>query len=230
MLSVVIPVWNEERRLDEGRAGLAALREQLGHVEAVWVDDGSSDGTLAALRAAAGPDDVVLAEPHRGKGAALRAGVAAARGDRLLLTDVDWSVPPSEIPDLLAVDADLVIATREGVGARRVGEPVTRHLVGRAFNQLVQLSLLAGYADTQCGCKLVRASVARELFPLLRLDGFAYDVELLYVAHLRGRRVREVPVVWRYEANSRVRPVVDGLAMARDLWRIKRNAREGRYR
>ncbi len=230
MLSVVIPAWNEERRLADGRAGVEWLRARYGRVEAVWVDDGSTDGTLAGLRAAAGPDDVVLSVPHRGKGAALRAGVAAARGDRLLLSDVDWSVGPTEIPELLAIDADLVIATREGAGARRVGEPAFRHWIGRAFNHAVQATLLAGHQDTQCGCKLLRADVARALFAVLTIDGFAYDVELLYVAHLRGHRVREVPVVWRYEADSRVRPLADGVAMARELWQVRRNARAGVYR
>ena len=160
----------------------------------------------------------------------MRAGVSRASGDRLLLSDVDWSVPPSQVPDLLAVDAEVVIATREGAGARRVGEPAFRHWIGRAFNGLVQATVLAGHEDTQCGCKLLRADVARELFAVLTVDGFAYDVELLYVANLRGHRVREVPVVWRFEADSRVRPLEDGWAMARELWRIRANARAGRYR
>jgi glycosyltransferase involved in cell wall biosynthesis len=229
-LSVVLPLYNEARRLAGARAGVAWLRARYGAVEAVWVDDGSTDGTLAALRAAAGPDDVVVAAPHRGKGGALRTGVAAARGERLLLTDVDWSVAPQSIPEMLAVDADIVIATREGPDARRVGEPLVRHWIGRGFNGAVQALVLAGHEDTQCGCKLLRADVAKGLFAALTIDGFAYDVELLYVAHLRGHRVREVPVVWRYEPDSRVRPVRDAVAMARDVWRIRRTARAGRYR
>jgi len=230
MLSVVIPLWNEEGRLAEGRAGVAALRARYGRVEAVWVDDGSDDGTLAGLHAAAEADDVVVAAPHRGKGAALRAGVAAATGDRVLLTDVDWSVGPGEIPALLERDADVVIATREGAGARRVGEPPLRHWLGRAFNHAVQTLLLAGHEDTQCGCKLLRANVAKELFAATTVDGFALDVELLYLAHVRGHRVVEVPVVWRYEADSRVRPVADGIAMAREVWGVRRRARAGAYR
>jgi len=229
-LSVVLPLYNEARRLDGARAGVAWLRATYGAVEAVWVDDGSTDGTLAALHAAAGPDDLVVAAPHRGKGGALRAGVAAARGARLLLSDVDWSVAPQSVPDLVAVDADIVIASREGPEARRVGEPLLRHVLGRGFNRAVQALLLAGHSDTQCGCKLLRADVARPLFAALTIDGFAYDVELLYLAHLRGHRVREVPVVWRYEPDSRVRPVRDTLDMARDVWRIQRNVRAGRYR
>ncbi|MDP2313800.1 MAG: glycosyltransferase [Pseudomonadota bacterium] len=229
-LSVVFPLYNEVRRLPAAREGLEWLRARYGRVEAVWVDDGSTDDTLAEVRAGAGPDDVVVAAPHRGKGAALQAGVAAARGDRLLLTDADWSVGPHLVPELLAVDADVVLATREGADARRVGEPLVRHWLGRGFNHAVQTLILAGHEDTQCGCKVLRAPVAKALFPALTVDGFAFDVELLYLAHIRGHRVREVPVVWRYEADSRVRPVRDALAMARDVWRVRRNARAGRYR
>ena len=229
VLSVVIPVWNEARRIDAGRAGVDELRRALGAVEAVWVDDGSTDGTLEALRARAGPGDIVLACPHRGKGAALRAGVAAARGDRLLLSDVDWSVAAPTAARLAAEDADLVIATREGAGARRLGEPLARHWLGRAFNGLVQATVLAGHADTQCGCKVIDGPVGRRLFAALTLDGFALDVELLYVAHLWGLRVREAPVAWRYEPDSRVRPVRDAVAMAKELRRVRRNAAAGVY-
>ena len=230
MLSVVIPVWNEARRLAEGRAGVEWLRAQLGRVEAVWVDDGSTDGTLEALQRMAGPDDVVLAEPHRGKGAAVRAGVAATRGDRVLVTDVDWSVAAHDVGLLLEVGAPVVIAIREGAAARRVGEPLLRHWIGRAFNRVVQGLVLAGHEDTQCGCKLLDGDVARSLFAATTLDGFGYDVELLYLAHLRGHTVREVPVVWRFQPDSRVRPVRDGWAMLREVWQVRANARAGWYR
>ncbi len=227
--SVVLPLYNEARRLRAARDGVDWLRARHGPVEAVWVDDGSTDGTLAALRADAGPDDIVIAAPHRGKGGALREGVAAARGARILVTDVDWSVGPHLVPSLLAVDADVVLATREGADARRVGEPLLRHWLGRTFNHAVKALVLTGHEDTQCGCKLLRADVAKSLFAALTVDGFAFDVELLYLARLRGHHVREVPVVWRYEADSRVRPVRDAVAMAQDVWRVRRNARLGRY-
>lgn len=230
-LSVVIPLYDEEHRLARGVAGVEELRARLGvPVQAVWVDDGSRDATLSRARAAAGPDDVVLAEPHRGKGGALRAGVAVATGERLLLMDVDWSVAPSQIPLLLAEDADVVLATREGSGARRVGEPAWRHWLGRGFNHLVQHWLLAGHQDTQCGAKLLRRDIARALFSEVSVVGWAYDVELVYLAHRAGHTVREVPVVWRFEADSRLRPLRDGPRMAFDLWRVARRARDYRAR
>jgi glycosyltransferase involved in cell wall biosynthesis len=227
-LSVVIPVWNEERRIARGLAGVAELRRLVGEdLEVLVVDDGSTDATADL----ATTDGVrVLREPHRGKGGALRAGVAAATGDRVLLVDVDWSVGPRAALDLLAADGDVVVAVREGHGARRLGEPEWRHTLGRAFNWLVAGWVLSGHRDTQCGCKLLRREVAVDLFARQTVTGWAYDVELLYLANLDGYRVVEVPVVWVYEEESRLEPLRDGLAMVRELRRIQANARSGRYR
>lgn len=229
-LSVVLPVYNEQARVVAGLTGYARLRDLLGgDTEAVLVDDGSVDGTVARAEALGLPDLTILREPHRGKGGAIRAGVAAARGRRLLLADIDWSVAPERVVDLLAVDAELVCAVREGPAARRLGEPPWRHLLGRAFNRLVQEFLLAGHVDTQCGFKVVDAEAARSLFPRLTVEGWAYDVELITLAHLDGHRVVDVPVTWRFEPDSRVRPLPDGLAMATDVWRIYGNVRRGAY-
>jgi len=236
-LSVVIPVYDEVPRLDAGLAGLRDLRAVWpGPVRALFVDDGSRDGTADALAARLGPDDALLREPHRGKGGALRAGVTAAPpADWLLLTDVDWSVPPREVlrlheASLRGTGADVAIAVREGPGARRVGEPVWRHLVGRAFNLLVQGWVLAGHADTQCGFKLLRADVARELFARTTLEGWAIDVELLALAHAGGHPVVEVPVTWRFEPDSRVRVAGDALRTAREVWAVRWRWRTGGYR
>ena len=228
-LSVVIPLFQEERRLATGLAGLARLAGLLAEPpELILVDDGSSDDTLALARRHAPPDAMVIEVPHRGKGAALAAGVAAARGDRILLTDVDWSVPPEEIPRLLALDADMVLATREGVGARRIGEPIWRHLVGRGFNALVRAAVLPGIQDTQCGCKLLRAGPARDLFAAQRVTGWAWDVEILALAQARGLEVREVAVAWRFEPDSRLRLLRDAPAMVRDVLRVRRALRAAR--
>ncbi len=229
-LSVVIPLYDEARRIALGLDGLDWLRRlHPGPVEAILVDDGSRDDSLALARAAEGPDTRVLARPHQGKGAALAAGVMEARADRILLVDVDWSVPPPQALLLLEHDADLVLATREGQGAHRLGEPPWRHLLGRAFNRYVQWLILAGHEDTQCGCKLLRRAAAHDLFPLLQVAGWAYDVELVAVAHHRGWTVAEQPVAWRYEADSRLRPGVDALAMAREVWGVARRIRQGSY-
>lgn len=231
MLSVVIPLYNEERRLDAGLSGVAALRDLVDEpLEVIFVDDGSSDGTLSLLRERAHQGAVILAEPHRGKGGALAAGVRAATGDRVLLTDVDWSVQPAEVARLLAHTADVVLAVREGAGARRVGEPFRRHLVGRAFNLLVQTTLVAGHEDTQCGCKLLRSHAAHAIFDRLTVEGWAFDVELVVIAHVLGLELCEVPVTWRYQPDTRLVLARDGVQMARDVLHIRRRLARGRYR
>lgn len=230
MLSVVMPLYNEERRLHAGLAGVDRLVSALGSpVELVLVDDGSTDGTLALAREQAPPGARVLAEVHRGKGGALAAGVQAATGDRLLLTDVDWSVAPEEIARLLAVQGDVVMAVREGPGAHRLGEPPARHLIGRFFNRLVQWTVMAGHEDTQCGCKVIERRAAEIIFQRMSIQGWAFDVELLVVAHALGMDIQEVPVTWRYESDTRVRPWRDSAQMARDVFHVQRRLRAGRY-
>ncbi len=219
-LTVVVPVWNEEHRLRAGFAGLERLRAVVSDVEGILVDDGSTDGTLALAQAEAPPWVRVVAEPHRGKGGALKAGVAVATGDRVLVTDVDWSVAPEAVLTLLAADAEVVCAVREGSGARRLAEPFWRHLMGRVFNRLVQETVLSGHWDTQCGFKLLQRRCAQDLYARLTVEGWAYDVELLTLAHLHGYTVKDVPVVWRYEEDSRLRTLSDGLTMLRDVRRV----------
>lgn len=231
MLSVVIPLYNEARRLRAGLHGARELQRLCTEpVELVLVDDGSTDATLAVARAEAPPHTRILAEPHRGKGGALAAGVRAATGDRLLLTDVDWSVGPAEALRLLDVPGDVVLAVREGAGARRLGEPLRRHLVGRAFNALVKLAVVAGHEDTQCGCKLLRRGAAQDIFARLTVDGWAFDVELVVVAHVLGLDLRELPVTWRYQPDTRLSLGADGLQMARDVLHIRRRLDRGDYR
>lgn len=226
-LTVVVPVWNEEHRLRAGFAGLERLRAVVPDVEGIVVDDGSTDATLDLARTEAPPWVRVLAEPHRGKGGALRAGVLQATGDRVLVTDVDWSVAPEAVRTLLASNAEVVCAVREGSGARRLAEPFWRHLMGRVFNRLVQETVLSGHWDTQCGFKLLERRCAQHLYGLLSVEGWAYDVELLTLAHLHGYVVEDVPVVWRYEEDSRLRSFQDGLGMLRDVRRVAQRIRRG---
>jgi len=235
-LSIVIPAFNEAGRLP---GTLARLREWLANwphlAEIIVVDDGSTDDTAEVARDAspgAGAITVLRHFPNRGKGFAVRRGMLAARGRLRLMTDADLSTPIEELPRLveaLVGGADVVIGSRAVEGARiEVHQPAYREAMGRVFNGLVQLLLLPGLHDTQCGFKLFSASAAEEAFGACRLDGFSFDVEALYVARRRGRRILELPVTWRNDAATRVSLGGGGAAFA-DLLRIRLLAWRGVY-
>lgn len=233
-LTVVIPAWNEATRVAAGIQGYAELctllrLEGYSSFECVIVDDGSDDATATIAREAGGENVRVLRGPHRGKGGALRQGVLASRGHRIVVVDVDWSVAPGQVAELLKVEAGVVCACREGQGARRIAEPAWRHLLGRGFNWVVQHLVLAGVQDSQCGCKAFDRAVAMDLFSRLTIEGWAFDVEILTLAYAHGYTVREVPIVWRHEQESRVAPLPDGWAMLTDVLTIRRNLKSGAY-
>lgn len=235
-LSIVIPAYNEQERLPATLQRWSEyLRAQPYSAEIIVVDDGSRDRTAEVTRAAMAqiPFLTLREEPHRGKGGAVRAGMQVARGRRILFADADLSMPPEELPLLLApLDRgfDLAIASREGKGARRVGEPQLRHIMGRVFNFVVRLLAIPGLQDTQCGFKLFTAEAARELFRRQTIDDFGFDVEILYIARKLRYRVAEVPVAWYYQPSSRVNPLRDTIRMLLDILRVRWNDRRGRYR
>jgi len=233
-LSIVIPAYNEAERLPATLDQLASfLRGEDYTAEIIVVDDGSTDGTIAVARdAVVEPGVQIIAAPHRGKGAAVRQGMLAARGQARLMCDADLSMPAHEIPKLiaaLAAGADVALATREGSGARRVGEPELRHLMGRVFNLLVRLLAVPDLNDTQCGFKAFTAASAEALFGRATIDGFGFDVEVLYLARKRHLRLAEVPIAWYYQPSSRVSPLRDTIRMVRDVLRVRWNDWRGRY-
>jgi dolichyl-phosphate beta-glucosyltransferase len=234
-LSVVIPAFNEERRLG---ATLQRMDAFLGSLpteyELVVVDDGSTDNTVAVARAfasARGRLRVLHNRRNRGKGASVRRGVAAARGERILFTDADLSAPITDLPRLdAALDrgAAVAIGSRAVRGARVLTpQPWYRTLMGKTFNLFVQVLVLPGVQDTQCGFKLFTRAAARRLFPRQTLAGFGFDVEVLYLARRCGLTVAEVPVEWRNSLQSRVSPLKDSLRMFGDLFRVLARHRRG---
>ena len=235
LLSIVVPAYNEAGRLS---ASLTALREGLGAQPRAWeivvANDGSTDATAEIANAvtASEPRVRVLSLPHRGKGAAVKAGLLAARGEYRFMCDADLSMPVSGIAAFLDPSLgrfDIAIGTREGVQARRIGEPYHRHLMGRLFNGAVQRLALSGVNDSQCGFKMFTREAVEAIFPLVTVDGWAFDLEVLLIARTQGRRVVEVPIEWHYRSLSRVRMVRDGIGMLAELVRIRRRARRGLY-
>jgi glycosyltransferase involved in cell wall biosynthesis len=234
-LSIVIPAYNEAHRLPSSLELARAFLNAGGlNAEVVVVDDGSQDGTAAVVEEAQRdwPALTLLRQAHAGKGAAVRLGVSQAKGDQIALADADFSMPITEfrrfMPDALG-DYDIAIASREAPGAHRYGEPEYRHIMGRVFNGLVQWLLLPGIEDTQCGFKFLRRAVAQDIVRQLTIDGWGFDVELLYIARRHGYRIREIGVPWRYGSDSRVSPVRDTLTMIRDIGTVWLNSRKGHY-
>lgn len=235
-LSIIVPALNEEARLPAAIEGLRGYLDSGSvRAEVLIVENGSSDRTLQIASQAAMEDSRFLAIhlPQRGKGRAIREGVGASRGRVIVLCDADFSMPVEEVSLLLQVvqdGADVAIGSREAPGAHRIGEPAHRHLMGRVFNWLVRVVAVPHIEDTQCGFKAFRGEVAHELFLRQRIDGWAFDVEVLFLAGRRGYSIREVPITWRYDPSSRVRPVRDTIAMMRELIAIRWNAMRGLYR
>lgn len=232
---MVIPAFNEERRiLDTLRQVTSYLATQRYSWNVLVANDGSTDGT-AALVTDFGKDQPqvsLLSLPHGGKGWAVRSGMLATGAQYRFLCDADLSMPIEQLDRFLPprlMGCDVAIGSREALGARRMGEPRRRHLMGRLFNMMTMAVAVPGVRDTQCGFKCFSARAADTLFPLQRTQGFGFDVEVLFLARRMGLRMVEVPIDWYYRSESKVRPMRDSLAMSRDLLRVRWNASRGKY-
>ncbi|TMB98246.1 MAG: glycosyltransferase family 2 protein [Chloroflexi bacterium] len=228
-LSVVVPCYNEERRLPRTIEVIEHYLDARGEpYELILVDDGSADETRKVMDEAAArhPAVKIVALPkNRGKGRALVEGVQISRGETVLVTDADLSTPIDELAKLeaaLAKGAGVAIGSRAVRGSRvELAQPLYRVLMGKAFNLIVQAVLLPGIWDTQCGFKLFRGDIARDVFAGLTTDGFGYDPEVLYLAKKKGMRIAEVPVVWRNSAPTKVSAVRSSLDMFRHVLRVR---------
>ena len=226
-LSVVIPVYNEEPRIQHTLDQALAYLESFAHPwELVLADDGSVDTSreLIVPYVARCPNIRLLTLPHRGKGGAVKQGMLAATGRFRLMCDADLSVPIEQVERLLEAaleGVDVALGSREGEGGRRIGEPEGRHVMGRVYNLMVRLLAVPGLKDTQCGFKCYRGEAASLLFGAQTLDGFGFDVEVLYLARKSSMTLREIGVDWYYREHSKVRPVRDALRMGLDLLRMR---------
>jgi len=232
-LSIVVPAYNEQsvigRFIDSVRSELSRCSFEW---ETIIVDDGSVDETVRIVRAAMQSDERIrlLEAPHRGKGAAVRQGLLAARGEWVLMADADLSMPWDNLPRFLTIARaanapQIIIGSREAPGAQRTGETWRRRVSGRVFNAVVRLFAVPGIRDSQCGYKMLSAQTVATLVPHLTLDGFAFDVELLYLARLAGLRIHEVGIVCHCRHDSRVR-VKAGVISFLDVMRMRLRRRE----
>ena len=227
-MSVVVPAYNEAARLGPSLERMVEyLDAEFSDYQIIVVDDGSIDGTAQLATELAGDTasiQVIELGRNRGKGAAVRTGMLAATGQQILFSDADLATPIEELAKLrqaLADGHDIAIASRAAPGADiQVRQHPARELMGRTFNLMVRLAAVGNIGDTQCGFKLFSRAAAHDLFGRAQIDGFAFDVEILWLA--RGRyQVAEVPVIWRHIEESKVSPGGDAARMFRDLLRIR---------
>ncbi len=231
-LSIVIPAFNEAERIGPTLERIVAyLRAEGRTAEILVVDDGSDDDTATAARRLAAPEvEVVHLPENRGKGAAVRAGVERTCGRRVLLTDADLSTPIEELARLeaAAARAPVVFGSRAlASSVIEVRQPAYREGMGKLFNLLVRALGFRGIRDTQCGFKLLEGDLARALCRELTLDGFAWDVELLWLARRRGIAVEEVGVRWRNSPQSKVHAFRHAAQMAGAVLRLRWRAWRG---
>jgi dolichyl-phosphate beta-glucosyltransferase len=235
LLSIVIPAHNEEHRLPPTLEKIDQfLNTQHYEAEVIVVENGSTDRTVEVAETFAHdhPYVRVIEADVRGKGLAVKVGMMAATGDFRFICDADLSMPIEEIVKFLPpqVDGyDVIIATREGPEANRVGEPEYRHIMGRINNLIIKLAAVRGFEDTQCGFKMFSREAAEDLFNVQQMVGIGFDVELLFVARKRGYKVREVPITWYFDPDSRMRLVQDSLHILLEILEIRYNWHKGVY-
>lgn len=233
-LSVLIPARNEEARLPHTlEQTLAFLNAQDYASEVLVIENGSRDRTFEIAQdfARRHPNLRVIREEQPGKGRAVRRGMLEASGRFRFMCDADLSMSIEQVNRFLppASQADIAIASREAAGAIRDDEPLYRHIGGRLVNLAIRLLILPGLHDTQCGFKCFTAAAAEQLFRRQTLPGWSFDIEILYLARRLGFSVREIPIRWRFDPETKLNAVQDAFRMMRDIFRIHRNARRGLY-
>ncbi len=237
-LSVIIPAYNEQRRLPATLESVHGYLTQRNLTfEILIVDDGSHDDTAEVVEMFAVAHSGVRLlsyQPNQGKGHAVRTGILSAKGDLMLIDDADGSSPIEELERLergITSGADLVIGSRaKSDESRQVQALAYRKWIGNTFNFLVQRLLLPGIYDTQCGFKLFKAEAAREIFAVAQIDGFGFDVEILHIARVRGYKIAEVGINWHNVEGSKVNVFADSPKMFLDVLQVVLRSLFGRYK
>ncbi|MEN6357056.1 MAG: dolichyl-phosphate beta-glucosyltransferase [Armatimonadota bacterium] len=228
-LSVIIPVYNEQNRIGDSLIAVESYLKNFGKsYEIILVDDGSTDSTLDIVRQISNSGRLTRIVSYRqnmGKGYAVRQGVSAARGEYIAFTDVDLSAPIDQIPKLFSAlkdGYDVAIGSRAVKGAEiPVHQPLYRELGGKTLNLIIRMLAVRGIKDTQCGFKLFRGDVARDIFSRCFINGWGFDVEALYLARKLGYTVAEVPVKWSHMEGSKLHPFKGALRVIADVIRMR---------
>ena len=246
--SIVIPAYNEASVIVKTLSNMTSfMRSFSKSFEIIVVDDGSTDETanLAEAYSKDHPEVGVIRNPHKGKGYTVRTGMLAASGDLIMMADSDGAMPIEELKRLVIWvkehNFDIVIGSREGIGAVRKNEPFIRHLMGRVFNLIIKILVLPGIEDTQCGYKLFKHKAAKDVFERLVLFGpntpeikvprvSAFDVEVLFIARKFKYKIKEVHVIWNYIKTVRVHPIRDSIQNFLDVLKVKVNDLKGLYK
>ena len=226
-LSVIVPAYNEAARIESTLYSIVGyLKKQSFSSEVLIVNDGSTDQTFDIAKQFIDQDYLsirILTISHGGKGRAVRTGILSAKGKYRFMADADLSMPIEQL-DRFIIEMEsgreVVIGSRQIVGARRFGEPSGRHIAGRCFNLVVSLLVIRGFDDTQCGFKCFSGDVAESLFSLSKLNGFGFDVEILYLANKKGFNIVEIPIDWYHQPFSKVRLFRDSALMFLEIIKI----------
>ncbi|NIM89578.1 MAG: glycosyltransferase [Candidatus Aminicenantes bacterium] len=238
-LSVIIPVYNEETKIAETLLKINHyVSRQDYSSEIIIVNDGSTDNTIGVARKTLKNISLkslsLSREINRGKGYSVKEGVLQANGEFILFSDADLSTPFEELEKLMPwIDKgyDIVIGSR-GLKDSDIQIPQSRlrEISGKVYNVLVQCLIIRGIKDTQCGFKLFKRAVALDVFKRQRIEGFSFDVEILFIAKRLGYKIKEVPIVWRDSRPSKVRIPVVPFKMLWELFKIRlRSKRKEKY-
>lgn len=235
LLSIIIPAHNEQTRLPRTLEQVSAfLVGQDYQAEVLVVENASTDRTGEIAEAFAKEHKFlrVIRTAERGKGLAVRLGMLEARGEYRFMCDADLSMPIEEVNRFLPpalTDFDVAIGSREVKGAVRYDEPARRHLGGRFINLAIRRLILPQFQDTQCGFKCFRGAIVQDLFSRQTMNGWSFDIELLFLAGRLGYKVVEIPIDWYYRSESKVSALRDAVRMIKDIFLIRRQARAGMY-
>lgn len=235
--SIIIPVYNEERRIPKSIDAIRSFfHGRTEDIEIIFVDDGSTDSTKQILDGLASTESMVRVisyDRNRGKGYAVRQGALAAKGDRVVFFDIDLATPLDEFAHLVSFmhsEDDIVIGSRRLKGSHiKKYESGIRTFLGQGFTKLSNI-LVPGISDFTCGFKCFSRDAVHAIFPVARIDRWGFDTELLYIAKLKKIPVRQMPVAWSHDDDSRVKVWKAVISSARELAQMKLNQIKGLYK